>query len=81
MYVAGAEWSKALTSTFCCVCSRDIQWFEPSHDAYRQATLVVDSGSGQGPQHPYLKCLGRLSTQHEQRCSKLVAALIWGRQR
>ena len=40
--------------------------FEPSHGAaHRQATLVVDGGFGHRPQHPYLQCLGRLSSLHE----------------
>ena len=78
--VAVAERSKALASFFR-VRLRDSPRFKPSHDAHRQVTLVVEGGFGHGPQHPYLQCLGRLSTLHEQRCSKRIAALLWGRRR
>ena len=52
--VAMAEWSKTLASLFR-VRSHDSRCSSP---ATEHIGIVVKDGFGQGPQHPYLKCLG-----------------------
>ena len=64
-----AEWSEVLLASFFCACSRESPGFGSSHGArtYRQATLVVDGGSGARTTAPLPEVLG--STQPATRAA------------